>query len=422
MPKTKELVWMFVLSVSLFSCGTDDLLRPDPNDKQEQSESSGDNQEAEKPDDAPGEEGNADHQQVPGEQPEGDGSQPEGEDNGSVPGENPLPEEGQGQEEQRPDDTLLARRATLRLRQGMQPETCFDLDRLWLNQDLSIFTPPYMNRFLEFYSTTHDGKPYVFTSEDLAQCEVRDLAFSPEREEVSFRFVFKGVSSQDRLTFSIRKNLYYANQVRIRPGIASTWYVQGIKQHPELFGNRFVEYDDRRFVVQCKSIVLHSGSDTKVSAEYELCRTGSEVPLARFFKEVNGFKPLERLASELLPMVTTDLRNYMKKHFKTSDPEGDVTDRWFLKNTRVWIPKVEFHLAKGAQTSVSLVWHGGRVLSGAEEGHADVYLEDPRFDLVKAEIVGDNGRKFMRITLRLVSVNESYPGDHCVLPVLNIHL
>ena len=120
-------------------------------------------------------------------------------------------------------------------------------------------------------------------------------------------------------------------------------------------------------------------------------------------KEVNNFKPLTELKKDIDISSSATLDETLKKKLKGDFTEGkDMSDK--LKSGIMnWIKQAQFsykgealdYYTKGMNDIISCG-------SGITQENGDLYLENPRFELVSAVIQDAK----LRVTVRLTFANE----------------
>ena len=207
--------------------------------------------------------------------------------------------------------------------------------------------------------------------------------------------------------------------------VAAEYYMRGVYENVAVFYAGFFDYDSNIYAPILKS-VSKSDSQNTLSVTIELQdKSGNENVLAEFTKEVEGFKPLSALATDLGLSTTADLGAYMGKRFRSS-ADGDLLAKVKALPIQNWIKNVHFSLKKSYGyldlereevrmsngNYLSPVWKA----ASNRGSDLDAYFLEPRFEVVEAKKEGI----WLNLKVKLLQVNE-VSLSNVVLP-LRIHL
>ena len=310
----------------------------------------------------------------------------------------------------KPSDYDMSHRLSVKWKNGVAYQTQFDFDTLYRLK-----------------------KNEKYTVDDLAKLQISNFEFKSGRSTGALTFVVtyngnkgyvgSGVYAQPTLSFD--KNAYYASKLQLKKEVAAEYYMRGVYENAAVFYAGFFDYDSDAFAPILKS-VNKSDSQNTLSVTIELQdKSGNENVLAEFTKEVEGFKPLSALATELGLSTTADLGAYMGKRFRSS-ADGDLLAKVKALPIQNWIKNVHFSLKKSygyldlerEEVRMSNGNYLAPVWKAASNRGSDLdaYFLNPLFEVVEAKKEGI----WLNLKVKLLQVNE-VSLSNVVLP-LRIHL
>ncbi|WP_152570510.1 hypothetical protein [Porphyromonas cangingivalis] len=305
----------------------------------------------------------------------------------------------------RPSDSEIGIRAYATWKvKGEELFKTFDLDPLYINNKTEMYDTEYLARFVSFISSNTQGQQYILTAEDMKHVKIIDLRYDRAKESITFKIGYKGFSSSSYATLPLRPMDYYDHKVSIVENFAPQKYMRGVFMHLGLYSGHMLSYDHDKYVVEL-SDNGHQGDDNNNALwlTVSLRDKDSDRELATLRKEVNNFKPLTELKKDIDISSSATLDETLKKKLKGDFTEGkDMSDK--LKSGIMnWIKQAQFsykgealdYYTKGMNDIISCG-------SGITQENGDLYLENPRFELVSAVIQDAK----LRVTVRLTFANE----------------
>lgn len=334
----------------------------------------------------------------------------------------------------KPSDYDMSHRLSVTWKDGVDYQTQFDFDTLYRLKKNEKYTAEYLSQFVDFTVLEQNSQNvYKYTADDLVKLQISNFEFKSGRTTGTLTFVVtyngnkgyvgSGVYGQPTLSFD--KNAYYASKFELKKDVVAQYYMRGVYENAQAFYSSFFDYDRAVFAPILKS-VDKSDSQNTLSVTIELQeRNGSENILATFTKDVEGFKSLSTLGTELVLSTTADLGSYMGKRFRTV-ADGDLLARVKALPIQNWIKNVHFSLKK-ANGYLDLEREEVRMSNGnylapvwkatSNRGSdLDAYFLNPRFEVVEAKKEGI----WLNLKVKLLQVNEVALND-VVLP-LRIHI
>lgn len=334
----------------------------------------------------------------------------------------------------KPSDYDMSHRLSVTWKAGVDYQAQFDFDTLYRLKKNEKYTAEYLSQFVDFTVLEQNSQNvYKYTADDLAKLQISNFEFKNGRSTGTLTFVVtyngnkgyvgSGTYTQPALAFD--KNAYYASKFELKKDVVAQYYMRGVYENAQAFYSSFFDYDRAVFAPILKS-VDKSDSQNTLSVTIELQeRNGSENVLATFTKDVEGFKSLSTLATELVLSTTADLGAYMGKRFRTA-ADGDLLARVKALPIQNWIKNAHFSLKK-ANGYLDLEREEVRMSNGnylapvwkatSNRGSdLDAYFLNPRFEVVEAKKEGI----WLNLKVKLLEVNEVSLND-VVLP-LRIHL
>ena len=334
----------------------------------------------------------------------------------------------------KPSDFDMARRISVKWKNGVDYQTQFDFDTLYRLKKADKYTAEYLSQFIDIEVLEQNSQNvYKYTADDFAKLQISNFEFQSGRSIGTLTFVItyngnkgyvgSGTYAQPALAFD--KNAYYASKLQLKKTVAAEYYMRGVYENAAVFYAGFFDYDTNLYAPILKS-VNKSDSQNTLSVTIELQdKSGNENVLAEFTKEVEGFKPLSALATDLGLSTTADLGAYMGKRFRSS-ADGDLLAKVKALPIQNWIKDVHFSLKKSygyldlEREEVRM--NNGNYLApvwktASNRGSdLDAYFLNPRFEVVEAKKEGI----WLNLKVKLLEVNEVAVND-VVLP-LKIHL
>ena len=334
----------------------------------------------------------------------------------------------------KPSDYDMSHRLSVKWKNGVDYQTQFDFDTLYRLKKTEKYTAEYLSQFIDIEVLEQNSQNvYKYTADDFAKLQISNFEFKSGRSTGTLTFVATyngnrgntgtGINAQPTLSFD--KNAYYASKLQLKKEVAAEYYMRGVYENAAVFYAGFFDYDSDAFAPILKS-VNKSDSQNTLSVTIELQnKSGNENVLAEFTKEVEGFKPLSALATELGLSTTADLGAYMGKRFRSS-ADGDLLAKVKALPIQNWIKNVHFSLKKvygylDLEREDVRMSNGNYIVSvwkaASNRGSdLDAYFLEPRFEVVEAKKEGI----WLNLKVKLLQVNEVALSD-VVLP-LRIHL
>ena len=334
----------------------------------------------------------------------------------------------------KPSDYDMSHRLSVKWKNGVDYQTQFDFDTLYRLRKTDKYTAEYLSQFIDIEVLEQNSQNvYKYTADDFAKLQISNFEFQSGRSIGTLTFVItyngnkgyvgSGTYAQPALAFD--KNAYYASKLQLKKTVAAEYYMRGVYENAAVFYAGFFDYDTNLYAPILKS-VNKSDSQNTLSVTIELQdKSGNENVLAEFTKEVEGFKPLSALATDLGLSTTADLGAYMGKRFRSS-ADGDLLAKVKALPIQNWIKDVHFSLKK-SYGYLDLEREEVRMSNGnylvpvwktaSNRGSdLDAYFLNPRFEVVEAKKEGI----WLNLKVKLLEVNEVAVND-VVLP-LKIHL
>ena len=334
----------------------------------------------------------------------------------------------------KPSDYDMSHRLSVKWKNGVDYQTQFDFDTLYRLKKTEKYTAEYLSQFIDIEVLEQNSQNvYKYTADDFAKLQISNFEFKSGRSTGTLTFVATyngnrgntgtGINAQPTLSFD--KNAYYASKLQLRKEVATEYYMRGVYENAQAFYSSFFDYDRAVFAPILKS-VNKSDSQNTLSVTIELQnKSGNENVLAEFTKEIEGFKPLSALATELGLSTPADLGAYMGKRFRSS-ADGDLLAKVKALPIQNWIKNVHFSLKKSygyldlerEEVRMSNGNYLAPVWKAASNRGSDLdaYFLEPRFEVVEAKKEGI----WLNLKVKLLQVNEVALSD-VVLP-LRIHL
>ncbi len=334
---------------------------------------------------------------------------------------------------QKPADQDMAMRAMAKWKDGVDYLSEFDFDTLFRLKKADKFTAEYLSKLVDLTSSAADGSNhYTFTPDDWAKTAISDVRYVPSNSHsghVVFTITYNGIKGKTgnngSPSLAIDKNAYYAKQFTVDTEAASKRYMRGVYRHLDVFYGSLIKYDKAKFAPLIAGKQRNNG-DNSIELTIKLTpKDGSETELAQFSLTLKGFKPLSDLNNEWNIAGGTDVNEFFGKKFKNT-PDGDKTAQVKAIDTRLWLKLVQMTVKRGGGY-VDLYPKEEKSENGnynvtawtptdGKTEHKDIYLEEPRIEVIAAEKKGN----FLDIKYKLTFVNETAVDG--VEKTINVHL
>lgn len=305
----------------------------------------------------------------------------------------------------RPSDSEIGTRAYATWKiTGEELFKSFDFDPLYIDNNTAMYDTDYLARFVSFISSNTQGQQYILTAEDLKQVKIIDLRYNRSHQSIQFKIKYKGFTSTSYASLPLYPMEYYNHKVSIVEGFASQKYMRGVFVNPSIYKEQMLSYDQGKYEAELEENGRnHSDNNNSMSLTITLRSQKGDKELATFVKYIKGFKPLTELKNDLAIAPSTNLTQTLKDKLKGDFTEGkDVSDR--LRNSiTIWIKQAQFRY-KGEDVEYFTKGMSDIIApqSNITQKNADLYLENPKFELVSAVIRNTK----LRVTVRLTYTNE----------------
>lgn len=328
----------------------------------------------------------------------------------SQPAEEPAPAEPKVE---RPSDYILGSRLVVEWNKNVDYLAKLDLDEAIATGSAKSLSWEVLRPYLHLYSTHQDGRVYKLTNEDLNDISLSSIKYSSSeytKDEITFVAKYKGISSQVKPVLTFSKQDYFLKRIKPNSEFIKTKFVAGVYRDLPLWGGNLFSYDQDKYGVlvtnEGKS-VNHGRDELSLMAKIVMKKYGN-VETSKINFDLDGFKPLSSLKGRLVAVAQPGLRDYFKKNERNRlnlDYLNNVVKLSWLKNDSY----IQFFVKDDNSRSYSkLVVNKEKVfiLKGDVDGGMDLrdlYLENPIFEVIKAELDGDE----LVYTLQFRGVNES---------------
>ena len=319
--------------------------------------------------------------------------------------EAPAPDEAKVE---RPSDYILGSRLVVEWNKDVDYLGKLDLDDAIATGSAKSLSWEVLRPYLHLSSTHQDGRVYQLTNEDLNNVSFSSIEYSSSeysKDEITFVAKYKGIRAQGKQVLTFSKQDYFSKRIKPNSEFIKTKFVAGVYRNLALWGGNLFSYDESKYGVQVTDegkSVSHSRDELSLMAKIFMRKYGNaEASQINF--NLDGFKPLSNLKGKLVAIAQPDLSDYFKRYEKVR------LDLDFLnKNFRAWRTHLEFGIKQGDRSWSELLPKpdNSLILEGTNRGGVDLrdlYLESPVFEVVKAELVGDD----LIYTLQFRGVNES---------------
>ena len=323
----------------------------------------------------------------------------------SQPVEEPAPAEPKVE---RPSDYILGSRLVAEWNKNVDYLAKLDLDEAIATGSAKSLSWEVLRPYLHLYSTHQDGRVYQLTNEDLNDISLSSIKYSSSeytKDEITFVAKYKGISSQVKPVLTFSKQDYFLKRIKPNSEFIKTKFVSGIYRDLSPWGGNLFSYDQDKYGVlvtnEGKS-VNHSRDELSLMANVVMRKYGN-VETSKINFNLDGFKPLSSLKGKLVAIAQPDLSDYFKRNEKLR-----LNLDFLNANFKVWRKYLEFGIKQGERSWSELrpKQDNPLILEGTNHGGVDLrdlYLESPVFEVVKAELVGDD----LIYTLQFRGVNES---------------
>ena len=322
----------------------------------------------------------------------------------SQPAEEPAPAEPKVE---RPSDYILGSRLVVEWDKNVDYLAKLDLDEAIATGSAKSLSWEVLRPYLHLYSTHQDGRVYQLTNEDLNGISLSSIKYSSSeynKDEITFVAKYKGIISQVKPVLTFSKQDYFSKRIKPNSEFIKTKFVSGIYRDLSPWGGNLFSYDESKYVVQVTDegkSVSHGRDELSLKARIFMRKYGNAEPSQVNFN-LDGFKPLSSLKGKLVAIAQPELSDYFKRNEKLR------LDLDFLnKNFRVWRKYLKFFVRQGERSGSELRPNpDNSILEGTNRGGVDLrdlYLENPFFEVINAELDGDE----LVYTLQFRGVNES---------------
>jgi lipoprotein len=323
----------------------------------------------------------------------------------SQPAEAPAPAEPKVE---RPSDYILGSRLVVEWNKNVDYLAKLDLDEAIATGSAKSLSWEVLRPYLHLYSTHQDGRVYELTNEDLNDISLSSIKYSSSeytKDEITFVAKYKGISAQGKPVLTFSKQDYFSKRIKPNSEFIKTKFVSGIYRDLSPWGGNLFSYDQDKYGVlvtnEGKS-VNHSRDELSLMANVVMRKYGN-VETSKINFNLDGFKPLSSLKGKLVAIAQPELRDYFKRNEKLR-----LNLDFLNANFKVWRKYLEFGIKQGERSWSELrpKQDNPLILEGTNHGGVDLrdlYLESPVFEVVKAELVGDD----LIYTLQFRGVNES---------------
>ena len=309
---------------------------------------------------------------------------------------------------ERPSDYILGSRLVVEWNKNVDYLAKLDLDEAIATGSAKSLSWEVLRPYLHLYSTHQDGRVYKLTNEDLNDISLSSIKYSSSeytKDEITFVAKYKGISSQVKPVLTFSKQDYFSKRIKPNSEFIKTKFVSGIYRDLSPWGGNLFSYDQDKYGVlvtnEGKS-VNHGRDELSLMANVVMRKYGN-VETSKINFNLDGFKPLSSLKGKLVAIAQPDLSDYFKRNEKLR-----LNLDFLNANFKVWRKYLEFGIKQGERSWSELrpKQDNPLILEGTNHGGVDLrdlYLESPVFEVVKAELVGDD----LIYTLQFRGVNES---------------
>lgn len=261
-----------------------------------------------------------------------------------------------------------------------------------------------------------DGSTYTFTEEDLKHVTIQDVKFTGSdftSGRITFRTVYKGVRSQIETSLPFDHKAFYRNKISTNLAKTGKRYLRGSAEYLSVFYNSLLNYDTDRYRIILKSSlgISVNESSNSITCHLSVEHIGTDKPLATILYEIEGFKTLSALKSELQIASTHELMTNMKDRFKRYSRNPQLFSKSVESTVKQWIKLADLSIDRGDSGVQTLSWEEvsaqGRGIfdvlkAGGEYYNLDASFESPQF-IVKNVRWDDTD---LLITVELQAIGE----------------
>ena len=308
---------------------------------------------------------------------------------------------------ERPSDYILASRLVAEWNKDVDYLAKLDLDEAIATGSAKSLSWEVLRPYLHLYSTHQDSRVYQLTNEDLNDISLSSIKYTSSeygKDEITFVTKYKGVSSQIKQVLTFSKQDYFSKRIKPNSEFIKTKFMNGVYHNLALWGGNLFSYDESKYVVQVTDegkSVSHGRDELSLKAKIFMRKYGNAEPSQINFN-LDGFKPLSSLKGKLVAIAQPELSDYFKRNEKLR-LDLDLLN----KNFRVWRKYLKFFVRQGERSGSELRPNpDNSILEGTNRGGVDLrdlYLENPVFEVVKADLV----ERELVYTLQFKGVNES---------------
>ena len=309
---------------------------------------------------------------------------------------------------ERPSDYILASRLVVEWKRDVDYLAKLDLDEAIATSSAKSLSWEVLRPYLHLYSSHQDGRVYKLTNEDLNDISLSSIKYSSSeynRDEITFVAKYKGVSPQVKQTLTFSKQDYFSKRIKPHREFIKTKFVAGVYRDLSLWGGNLFSYDQDKYgvLVTNEGKSVNHGRDELSLMVNVVMRKYGNVETSKINFNLDGFKPLSSLKGKLVAIAQPELSDYFKRNEKVR-----LNLDFLNANFKVWRKYLEFGIKQGERSWSELrpKQDNPLILEGTNHGGVDLrdlYLESPVFEVVKAELVGDD----LIYTLQFRGVNES---------------
>lgn len=332
----------------------------------------------------------------------------------SQPAEEPAPAEPKVE---RPSDYILRSRLVVEWNKNVDYLAKLDLDEAIATSSAKSLSWEVLRPYLHLYSTHQDGRVYQLTNEDLNDISLSSIKYNSSeynKDEITFVAKYKGISSQVKQALTFSKQDYFSKRIKPNREFIKTKFMNGIYRDLSPWGGNLFSYDQDKYgilVTNEGKSVSHSRDELSLMAKVVMKKYGN-AETSQISFTLDGFKPLSSLKGKLIAIAQPELSDYFKRNEKLR------LDLKFLNdNFRTWRKYLKFFVRQGERSGSELRPNpDNSILEGTNSGGVDLrdlYLESPVFEVIKAELVGDE----LVYTLQFRGVNESVSFADFPMPV-----
>lgn len=272
--------------------------------------------------------------------------------------------------------------------------TDFDLESLWLDNKISMFTLAYLRPYIHLYSSSPDGKIYQFVEDDYLHTEVKTIKYNRAQEVIELQLTYKGIPSKV-LKLPFRLNEFYNRRITFSTTFARERYAEGFSKHPDIYQGDLLRYNSNRYAVTISKdsgISVEDNAQT-VSMTLRVNLKSSDEELVSIQKKLSGFRSLDKLREDLTIAHSYKTREFLSNMITKMRANEDLVTK--LANTLPnWSRTLQLNIRGRNLIPVNnRDWEPEAITYQ----FADLYLRDVHFELKSARLEGRDLK--MRIAL-----------------------